>query len=152
RRRGRRAGLAGRGRARIASPPTPACEAFADRTGATTPVARARRWRHTARRCPASFARARGTTSGRSPSLRARPVRGRGWRSEERRRPAARTPPRGGGGGRRSHLRHALERFFDLRGRVLVVLQLAGQVRLVGPEIEVAVARQVEEDRAALAV
>src|SRR2546427_3797308 len=36
---------------------------------------------------------------------------------------------------------------FDLLRRVLVVLELAGEERLVGGEVEVAVAAQVEDDR-----
>src|SRR6185436_3408428 len=48
-------------------------------------------------------------------------------------------------------LRHAAQRFLDLGRGVLVVLQLAAQVRLVGAQVEVAVARQVEEDRLLLA-
>src|SRR5207237_8976223 len=52
----------------------------------------------------------------------------------------------------RLHLRHALERFLDLRGRVLVVLELAGQMRLVRAQIEMAVARQVEANGPGIAV
>src|SRR5256886_13831265 len=51
----------------------------------------------------------------------------------------------------RLDLRHAAQRFLDLRRRVLVVLELAGQERLVGAEVEVAVAGEVEQDRPALA-
>src|SRR5882724_8464829 len=52
----------------------------------------------------------------------------------------------------RLDLRQLLERLLDLRRRVRVVLELAGEVSLVGAEVEVAVAREVEENRLALAV
>src|SRR5438093_10503767 len=66
----------------------------------------------------------------------------------------------GGGPGHRStcspplrrDLRHLRERLRDLRSRVLVVLQLPGEVGLVSAAIEVAVAREVEEERLTPAV
>src|SRR5262249_56418970 len=67
----------------------------------------------------------------------------------------ARTPPRRLSGSRAVScldLRHAAQRLLDLRRRVLVVLQLAGEELLVRAEVEVAVAGQVEENRLALAV
>src|SRR5436309_10567941 len=51
----------------------------------------------------------------------------------------------------RLDLRHAAQRFLDLRRGVLVVLKLAGQERLVGAEVEVAVPGEIEQDRALLA-
>jgi hypothetical protein len=50
-----------------------------------------------------------------------------------------------------SELRHAAQRLLDLARRVFVVLELAAQVRLVGAEVEVAVAGEVEQDRLLLA-
>src|SRR5262245_60158694 len=48
--------------------------------------------------------------------------------------------------------RQVRERLVDLLGRVLVVLELAGEIRLVGGQIEEAVAGQVEHDRLPLAI
>src|SRR5262249_26278266 len=67
-----------------------------------------------------------------------------------------RTGPRGGSGGQPEkptssdhalafHRRHAAERLRDLLGRILVILQPPTQVRLVGGEIEVSVAGEIEE-------
>src|SRR5260370_39957100 len=60
-------------------------------------------------------------------------------------------PPVGESSRSRLYLRHVAQRLFDLRRRVLVVLELAGQERLVRAEVEVAVAGEVEQDRLALA-
>ena len=43
-----------------------------------------------------------------------------------------------------------MERLLDTLGRVLVVLEFAGEVALVGAEVEHAVAREIEEDHARL--
>src|SRR5437762_11626460 len=53
---------------------------------------------------------------------------------------------------RRSDLRQVPERLVHLLRRVLVVLELAGEERLVAREVEMAVAAQVEDDRLPLAV
>src|SRR6266480_2359960 len=53
---------------------------------------------------------------------------------------------------RRSDLRQVPERLVHLLRRVLVVLELAGEERLVGREVEMAVAAQIEADRLPLAV
>src|SRR2546426_11516633 len=52
----------------------------------------------------------------------------------------------------RLHLRQVLERLLDLLGGVLVVLELAREKRLVGREVEMTVAAQVEDDRLPLAL
>src|SRR3989337_2364267 len=49
------------------------------------------------------------------------------------------------------HLRYPCHRFLHLLRRVGVVLQLAGEVLVVGGEVEVAVAAEVEEDGAPFA-
>src|SRR6266852_2885669 len=50
------------------------------------------------------------------------------------------------------HFGHVLERLRDHRGGVLVVLELAGEVALVGGEVEQAVTAQVEDDGLPLAL
>src|SRR5204863_8252521 len=53
---------------------------------------------------------------------------------------------------RRSDLRQVPERLVHLLRRVLVVLELAGEERLVGRGVEMAVAAQIDDGRLLLAV
>src|SRR5206468_4859099 len=90
--------------------------------------------------------RAAGKPDGPCPSPPARARRPACWRGP---RPPRRFSETRGA----SHLdlRQAPQRLLDLRRRIFVVLQLAGEERLVGAEVEVAVAGQVEQNRLALA-
>src|SRR3989449_3161335 len=81
----------------------------------------------------------RGTERGRGRRGRARPQKGATSHSHARL-------------SLRLHLRQVLERLLDLLGGVLVVLELAREKRLVGREVEMTVAAQVEDDRLPLAL
>src|SRR3989454_8408614 len=85
------------------------------------------------------FRSGRGTERGRGRRGRARPQKGATSHSHARL-------------SLRLHLRQVLERLLDLLGGVLVVLELAREKRLVGREVEMTVAAQVEDDRLPLAL